>query len=136
MYPTASEYLWPVWYSILLASFLTKKDDSLSMPRQPRMARRSRPLKNHVRYLGSLEDFDAPRELSFLLHINDRCSASQSNDLDGLTSSINLVLKHLAVTVIFCYTLYTPRAREACTPASCNCHFGEPQASVMIAVPF
>ena len=33
-----------------------------------------------------LEDFDAPRELSFLIRI-DRCSASQSNDLDGLASS-------------------------------------------------
>ena len=40
--------------------------------------------------LGGLRRFDAPRELSFLLRI-DRCSASQSNDLDGLASSINHV---------------------------------------------
>ena len=37
--------------------------------------------------LGGLRRFDAPRELSFLLRI-DRCFASQSNDLDGLASSI------------------------------------------------
>ena len=39
----------------------------------------------------TLEDFDAPRELSFLLR-NNRCSASQSNDLDGLASSIKMIL--------------------------------------------
>ena len=32
IYPTASEYLWPVWYSILLASFLTSLSASPPIP--------------------------------------------------------------------------------------------------------
>ena len=53
---------------------------------------------SHVYTLGGLHRFDAPRKLAFLLRIEativvDRCSASQSNDLDGLTSSINRLVK-------------------------------------------
>ena len=38
---------------------------------------------------GGLRRFDTPRELSFLRRIDEHCFALQSNDLDGLTSSIN-----------------------------------------------